>query len=296
MKIENYDTMHTPVLIKEVLEYLNIEPGDRIIDATINGGGHARAILEKFEDVKILGIEYDPKIFKNLEIKDSRLIAVNDSYVNLKKIVEEYDFQPDGILFDLGLSSWHYEKSGRGFSFLRDEYLDMRFNPESGEPDASQIINTSSKEELERIFREYGEERFSKQIANAIVRARKSKLIAKTSDLVEVIGQTVPKWYKRRKIHFATKTFQALRIAVNHELENVERGVKEAIDALKPGGRIVVISFQGLEDKIVKNIFREKAKAGIVRFIIKGTIKPSWEEKKNNPRARSAKMKVAEKV
>lgn len=293
---------HTPVLVKEVLEYLNIKTGAKIIDATINGGGHTKEILGKFPDVKILGIEYDPEIFKNLEIKDSRLTAVNDNYVNLKKIVEEYDFRPDGVLFDLGLSSWHYEKSGRGFSFLRDEYLDMRFNPESGEPDASQIINTSSKEELERILKEYGEEGFFHQIADQIIKTRKSKPIVKTSDLVQVIGQAVPEWYKHRKINFATKTFQALRIAVNHELENVERGVREAIDAIrpacagKPGGRIVVISFQGLEDKIVKNIFREKAKAGIIRFIIKGTIKPSWEEKKSNPRARSAKMKIVEKV
>jgi len=288
--------VHTPVLVKEVLEYLNIKTGAKIIDATLNGGGHARAILERFEDVKVLGIEYDPEIFKSLDIKDSRLTAVNDSYVNLKKIVERYDFRPDGVLFDLGLSSWHYEKSGRGFSFSRDEYLDMRFNPESGEPDASRIINTSSREELERILKEYGEEGFFHQIANQIVKARKSKPIIRTSDLVEIISQAVPEWYKHKKIHFATKTFQALRIAVNHELENVESGVREAIDALRPGGRIIVISFQGLEDKIVKNIFREKAKTGIIKFVIKGTIKPSWDEKKNNPRARSAKMKVAEKV
>lgn len=289
---------HTPVLIKEVLEYLNIKAGAKIVDATLSGGGHTRAILDKLEDVRVLGIEYDPEIFKNLDIKDDRLTAVNDSYVNLKKIIERYDFQPDGILFDLGLSSWHYEKSGRGFSFLRDEYLDMRFNPSesSGQIPAAEIINTYDKEELERILKEYGEEQFSHQIADQIIRARKSKAIVRTGELVEIINRAVPEWYKHRKINQATKTFQALRIAVNHELENVERGVREAIDVLKPEGRLVVISFQGLEDKIVKNIFKEKAKAEIVKFVIKGTIKPSWDEKKANPRARSAKMKVVEKI
>ena len=288
--------IHTPVLVKEVLEYLNIKEGSKIIDATINGGGHTKAILEKFNGVKILGIEWDPEIFKNLEIEEKRLVKGNDSYVNLKNIAEKYDFYPDGILFDLGLSSWHYEHSGRGFSFTRDEYLDMRFNPDSGESDAAKVVNTFSREDLEEIFRKYGEEQFSSQIADQIIAKRKVKPILKTSELVEAVSQSVPEWYKHKKIHFATKTFQALRVAVNHELENVEKGVRSAIELLKPGGRLVVISFQGLEDKIVKNIFKDKAKAGVVKFVVKGTIKPSWEESQRNPRSRSAKMKVIEKI
>lgn len=287
--------MHTPVLVKEVIEYLNIRPGAKIIDATVNGGGHSRAILEKYPDVKILGIEWDPEIFKNLNIEDDRFSKVNDSYVNLKNIVEQNDFSPDGIIFDLGLSSWHYE-SGKGFSFRKNEFLDMRFNPEVQKTTAADVVNNYSQADLEDLLRTYGEESFAGPIAKNIIRARKEKAIANTEDLVGVISDSVPEWYKHKKIHFATKTFQALRVTVNDELDNVRKGVCEAIDILNPGGRLVVISFQGMEDKIVKNIFRDKVKDKTVRFAFKGTVKPSWEETKSNPRARSAKMKVVEKI
>ncbi|MDP3697134.1 MAG: 16S rRNA (cytosine(1402)-N(4))-methyltransferase RsmH [Candidatus Taylorbacteria bacterium] len=292
-------------MLNEVIEYLNIGPGARVIDATLNGGGHTRGILEKFPDTEILGMEWDPDIIENLKLKikneklgnlESRLIIVNDSYINLKKIVEEHGFQPDGIIFDLGLSSWHYEKSGRGFSFMKNEPLDMRFNPQDSARTAADIINTASEEELEEILNLYGEEKFSRDIAKNIVKTRKIKLIIKTTELVETVMNAVPGWYKKRKIHPATKTFQALRVAVNGELENIEKGVLAAIDVLKNNGRLVVISFQGLEDKIVREIFKQKVKAGVVRWVVKGTIKPKWEEVKNNPRARSAKMKICEKI
>jgi len=290
-------SIHTSVLVKEVLEYLDIKEGSKIIDATINGGGHTRAMLEKFQDIEILGIEWDPEIYKNLKIDDKRLRVINDSYVNLKNIVEKHDFSPDGILFDLGLSSWHYEHSGRGFSFKRDEPLDMRYNPSTGSGQAAtEVVNTYSKEELEKIIREYGEEKFSKQIAESIVHARKQKPITTTGELVEVISDSVPFWYKKRKIHFATKTFQAFRIEVNAELKNVEKGVSSAIGVLGSGGRLAVISFHGLEDKIVRELFKKKAKEGVVKWVVKGTVKPKWEEIKNNPRARSAKMKIVEKL
>ena len=288
--------MHVPVLVKEVIEYLAIKPSAKIIDATINGGGHTRAILERSGDVRVLGIEFDPDIFKNLKIGDKRLTVVNDSYTNIRKIVEEHDFRPDGILFDLGLSSWHYEESGRGFSFKRNEILDMRFNPQVQTESAADIVNKYSENDLRELISSLGEEQFAGNIAKNIVRARKEKPVIMTDELVKVIGEAVPEWYKHKKIHFATKTFQALRIAVNHELENVEKGIRAAIEVLNPGGRLVVISFQGLEDKIVKNIFREKAKEGVVKLVVKGTIKPSWEEAKSNPRARSAKMKIVEKI
>ena len=294
--------MHKPVMLQEVIEYLDIRPGSKIIDATLNGGGHTRGILEKFPDTEILGIEWDPAIFQEFksEIRsskfESKIIVVNNSYVDLKKITEEYDFQPDGIIFDLGLSSWHYEKSGRGFSFMKNEPLDMRFNPQDSARTAADIINTASEEELEEILNLYGEEKFSKDIAKNIVKTRKIKPIIKTTELVETIMNAVPGWYKKRKIHPATKTFQALRVAVNGELENVEKGVLAAIDVLKNSGRLVVISFQGLEDKIVREIFKRKAKAGIIRWVVKGTIKPKWQEVKSNLRARSAKMKICEKI
>ena len=246
--------MHRSVMLNEVIEYLNIKPGAKIIDATLNGGGHTQGILEKYPDIKILGIEWDPDIFQEFQKTETarHIIAVNESYTELKKITEEQDFQPDGIVFDLGVSSMHYERSGRGFTFMKDEPLDMRFNPRSLSSTAADVINSSSQEELEKILSEYGEERLSREISKGIIQARKEKPIIGTSELVTVIENSVPGWYRHKKIHPATKTFQALRIAVNNELDNVEKGVLTAIDVLKSGGRLIVISFHGLEDKIVR--------------------------------------------
>lgn len=293
--------VHKSVMLSEVIEYLNPKPGDMMVDATLDGGGHATAIAERIApDGKVLGIELDEQLleetkFKILNLKFKNIIFVHGSYVNIKDIVRGYNFRPNGILFDLGLSSWHYEKSGRGFSFRKDESLDMRFNQRSGLT-AAEVVNTWSENEIEQILKEYGEEQFSGQIARSIISARKHKPIVSTNDLVEVISNSVPGWYKNKKIHFATKTFQALRVAVNDELNNVKRGISDAIDVLAPGGRLVVISFQGLEDKMVKEIFKERTKEGVVRFAVKGTVKPKWEEVKGNPRARSAKMKIVEKI
>ena len=288
--------VHVPVLVKEVIEYLQIKENDKVIDATLDGGGHALAILERFKEVKILGIEWDPELFKSLKLEDPRLINVNDSYVNLKNIVKDYDFEPDGILFDLGLSSWHYEESGRGFSFKRNEILDMRFNREVQTESAVDIVNKSSENELKELISSLGEEQFAGNIAKHIVQSRHEKPIITTEELVNVIGQSVPEWYKNKKIHFATKTFQALRVAVNDELGSIRKGLTLAIDVLKPGGRLVVIAFQGLENKIAKEVFKEKQKEGFIKFVIKKTIKPSWREQKENPRSRSAKMKIVQRI
>ncbi len=287
---------HVPVLLNEAIEYLNIHGKENIVDATLDGGGHTLAILEKFPEVRVLGIEFDPALFKSLQLNNERLIKVNDSYVNLKNVVKEYNFEPDGILFDLGLSSWHYEESERGFSFKRNEILDMRFNPEVQSESAADIVNKYSEDELKELISSLGEEQFAGNIAKNIVRQRREKPIIMTEELVNVIGSSVPEWYKHRKIHFATKTFQALRVKVNDEMGNVKKGVEAAIDVLKSGGRVVIISFQGLENKIVKEVFKEKAKEGAIELAVKGTIKPTWEEQKANPRARSAKMKVAQKI
>jgi len=294
--------IHTPVMLDEVIEYLNIKPGAKIIDATLDGGGHSAAILERTGFTgKVLGIEIDPELIlaAKLKIKNEKLknlVVVNDNYTNLKKIVTEYGFYPDGILFDLGVSFWHYEKSGRGFSFMRDELLDMRFNTKIETKTAADIVNTASREELEDILASYGEEKFASEISKNIVNFRKIKPVVKTSELAEIINNSVPGWYRHKKINPATKTFQALRIAVNDELDNVARGINAAVDVVNSGGRIVVISFHGLEDKIVREVFKRKAKEGIIRWVVKGTVKPKWEETKNNPRARSAKMKIVEKV
>lgn len=293
--------MHTSVLLHEVLEYLKPVAGGQYIDATLNGGGHARAILERImPNGKLVGIEWDIDIaarakqeFQN-SLYAENITVVNDSYVNMVQIAQQLNITPDGILFDLGLSSLHYE-SGRGFSFKGDEPLDMRFNTAAGVP-VSEIVNLYSVPEIEQILRDYGEEQFSRSIAEAIGINRKNKPIMTTQELVSIISVSVPEWYKQRKIHFATKTFQALRVVANDELANVKKGVEAAISILKPGGRLVVISFQGHEDKIVREIFKEHVKAGEIKQPIKGTTRPTWDEQKANPRSRSAKMKVAEKI
>lgn len=289
--------MHKPVLLKEVLQYLNPWPGQKFIDATINGGGHGLAIAEKIgPDGKLLGIEWDREIFKSLKFKIEKenlgnIVLINDSYVNLKKITEENSFaEADRILFDLGISSWHLE-SGRGFSFQKDEILDMRFNP-GLKVSALEIVNQWPKEELERIIREYGEESFARAIAEKIAEERKTGIIKTTGQLAETIKKAVPGWYANRRINPATKTFQALRMAVNHELENIETGLRAGLAVLKKGGRLAVISFHGLEDKVIKKVFLEEKRRGTIEIITKNVIRPGREEIKDNPRSRSAKLRV----
>lgn len=290
---------HIPVLLNEVLEYLKPKPGDKIIDATFSNGGHAKMIMEKIKpNGKLLGIELDTGLFDKSKEKFSgtkEIILVNDNYRNLKKIAEKNDFiGVDGILLDLGLSSWHFEESKRGFSFQKDELLDMRFS-ENSELVAREIINQWPPEAIEKILKEYGEEKFAKQISKAIIGARKKKPIIKTFELIEVIKNAVPFWYQRgRRLHFATKTFQALRIAVNDELGNLESVLKQLPEVLKKGGRGVLISFHSLEDRIVKQAFKEFKKAGIAEILTKKPIRPSEEEISSNSRSRSAKLRVFE--
>ncbi|HOK35310.1 MAG TPA: 16S rRNA (cytosine(1402)-N(4))-methyltransferase RsmH [Candidatus Pacearchaeota archaeon] len=295
--------VHIPVLVDEVIQYLNPKPNDNFIDATIDGGGHAIKILEKTEPKgKILGIDLDKKLLENLKFKiqnlklDDRLILVNDSFKNLKEITEKYNFKNiAGILFDLGMSSWHLEESKRGFSFQRNETLDMRFNS-SQELTAREVVNKWPEYKIEEVLREYGEERYSKRIAKTIVSERRKKPILTTFDLIEIIKKAVPKNYDRGRIHPATRTFQALRIATNQELENLKIALPQALEILENGGRIVVISFHSLEDRIVKNFFREKAKEGKLKILTKKPIRASEKEVQKNPRSRSAKLRAAIKL
>jgi 16S rRNA (cytosine1402-N4)-methyltransferase len=269
-----------------------------ILDCTLNGGGHAAAVVG--HGARVLGIEWDPVIagsfFTNRPELEGSVEVVNDSYVNLERICGDRHLVPDGILFDLGLSSLHYGASGRGFSFMRDEPLDMRFNPETNPLTAGRILNEQPVEELERILTEYGEEQFAGQIAAAVGLTRRAAPLRTTSELVALIEATVPPWYRHRKIHCATKTFQALRVAVNDELVNVLKGVAAAIRVLKPGGRLLVISFQGSEDKIVRELFKEQAKEGLIEWVTRKTIRPTWAQIKENPRSRSAKLKIVTKL
>lgn len=263
---------HVPVLLQEVITALQPGPGRKFIDATANGGGHTSALRKAGADV--LAIEWDPELAK-------RIGAVNDSYVNIVAIAKVHGFdQCDGVLFDLGFSSWQMDESGKGFSFQRDEPLDMRYGNQ-GET-AADILNSRSEEEIARILKEYGEERFDGRIARAIVEARP---LATTYDLVHAIERVV---HGRGKINPATRTFQALRIEVNHELENVQKGLEGAWEVIKPGGKLAVISFHSLEDRIVKNFLKQYTKTKVIRA--------AWEEIKTNRRARSAKLRVVERT
>jgi len=291
---------HTPVLLQEILEYLQLTTDQIVVDATLDGGGHAKAIADACPGIKILGIEWDPSLARTFFTRHPELLGIveviNDSYENLKKICDNKSVSPDRILFDLGLSSLHYEESGRGFSFLRDEPLDMRFNPETTAETAGHILNNATREELTKILSDFGEEQFAGQIAAAVAIARRTAPLRTTKELSDLINSAVPEWYRHRKIHPATKTFQALRIAVNHELENISKGIDAALSALKSGGRILVVSFHGLEDKIVREKFKEAVKNKIAQWVTRQTIRPTWEEIKKNPRARSAKLKIIEKL
>jgi 16S rRNA (cytosine1402-N4)-methyltransferase len=296
--------MHTPVLQKEILEALSPKPNENFIDATFGFGGHAIDILKKNRPSgKVIGIEIDPveiKQFKednnfNQDCTD-RLILLNDSYINISKIVEDNDLKINGVLFDLGLSSWHFEKSNRGFSFRKDEALDMRFNPEKNQLTAYEIVNYYKEDQIEQILREFAQEELSKIIAKNIVKARDVRPIRTTSELLQVIMNNLPRWYKRRKIHPATKTFQALRMATNDELETIRKGVGEAIKVLESNGKIAVISFHSLEDKIIKEMFRELEKENVIKIINKKPIIAKFGEVKINPRARSAKLRIATKI
>jgi 16S rRNA (cytosine1402-N4)-methyltransferase len=296
--------MHTPVLQKEIVEALSPKTNENFIDATFGLGGHAIDILKRIRPKgRVIGIEIDPieiKQFKednnfNQDCLD-RLVLVNDSYVNLSKITKENDLKINGVLFDLGLSSWHFEKSNRGFSFRKDEALDMRFNPEKNQLTAYEIVNYYKEDQIEKILREFAQEELSKIIAKNIVKARDVRPIRTTSELLQIIMNNLPRWYKRRKIHPATKTFQALRMAVNDELETIRKGVGEAIKITESNGRIAVISFHSLEDKIVKEMFRELEKENVIKIVNKKPITAKFNEVKINPRSRSAKLRIAIKI
>jgi 16S rRNA (cytosine1402-N4)-methyltransferase len=291
--------MHLSVLKNEVIEYLDPKPNENFIDCTFGEGGHALEILKRNGPRgKVLGIEVDRELFeicKSKFKKLKRLILVCDSYSNLKDIVQREKFgKISGILFDLGVSSWHLEESKRGFTFRKDEPLIMSYFQK--EKTAKDLINKLSEREICEILKKYGEERFAKKIAKEIVKERKKKPIETTFQLVEIIKRATPIWYQRKKIHFATKTFQALRIFVNEELENLKIALPQALEILEKGGRLVVISFHSLEDRLVKNFFKENEISGKLKILTKKPISPSQIEIKINKRARSAKLRAGEKI
>ena len=291
--------MHLPVLKQEVLKYLDPKSDQNFIDCTAGEGGHSLAILEKIKPGgKILAIDRDESNIEILKKKNFKnLITIEGNYCFLEKIIRKENFKKiSGVLFDLGMSSRHPDESGRGFSFRKNEPLDMRYSSQEKGITAWEIINQWPREDLEEIFKKYVEERLSKIIAQRIFEKRKKKTRNTTFDLIEIIQESIPNKFKGKKIHPATKVFQALRITVNQELENLKEVLPQAIEILEKEGKVVVISFHSLEDRIVKHFFKEKFKEGQVKILTKKPVIAGVEEIKNNPRSRSAKLRVVQKI
>jgi len=290
--------MHRTVLLNETIEGLNLNPKSLVIDCTFGGGGHSLEICKKYPGVKIIALDQDSSAFKNKKT-DYKIIFHNENFRSIERVLEKEGIeQADGIIFDLGLSSDQLENSGRGFSFLKNEPLLMtlKANPTSSDLTAQDVVNTWSEKNLSDIIYGYGEEKFSRKIAKGMVDARQKAKIETTFDLVKIISGAVPGLYKRGRIHFATRTFQAIRIAVNDELGALAEGLDKGFKLLKIGGRMSVISFHSLEDRIIKRFFREKVAVGEARLINKKVILASDNEVKNNPRSRSAKLRILEKI
>jgi len=292
---------HKPVLLKEVIDFLNIRKGRKYIDATLGGGGYSFEIVKR--GGVVLGIDQDKDAIEAVQSRiqnsefrvelEQNLILSHGNFRDVKNIAHLNNFEKvSGIVFDLGLSSYQIEQSGRGFSFLRDEPLDMRMNVSKAQLTASEIINKWSTDELYELFSKMGEERFSRTISNNIIRARRIKPIKTSSELARLVVESV---HDKRKMHPATKVFQALRIGVNEELVNLRMGIKEGFEILEKEGRMVVVSFHSLEDRIAKNNFRDFEREGSGKIITKKPILAKDEETSQNPRSRSAKMRVIEK-
>src|SRR3989338_402573 len=284
---------HIPVLLSKVIEGLNLKNDSTVVDATVNGGGHAREILKRIgQEGKLIGLDWDSGMVEKLQ-KDlggeKRVKLFHSNFSELEKVAGS--FRPDAILFDLGLSSLQLLASGRGFSFKADMGLKMTFDLNQ-RPNAEEFIRIAHVKDLEEVIRKYGEERFAGRIARAIAEYRAKKRITSAKELSEIILRVVP---RRGRINPATRTFQALRIYLNHELENLESGLAGAWKIVKPEGRIAVIAYHSLEDRIVKKFFKEKAKGEQGKLINKKPIVPNREEILENPRSRSAKLRIIEK-
>jgi 16S rRNA (cytosine1402-N4)-methyltransferase len=303
--------MHIPVLYKEIIHALQPQSGGRYVDGTLGAGGHARGILEACTpDGLLLGLDVDPQALalsrETLAPYEERTHLVQASYITIAQQLAALHWGAvDGILLDLGASSMQFDNAERGFSFMQDGPLDMRFGP-SAFQSAEDIVNTFDQKDLADLIFRYGEDRDSRKIARAIVMSRPLRT---TRELVAAIEKASPR--RGDRVHPATQTFQALRIAVNDELSSVEKTLPQAVSSLKPGGRCAIISFHSLEDRIVKEFFREQSKdifnppyeriyeeerKAVVKLITKKPIVASDEEIKDNPRARSAKLRVVEKI
>ncbi|MDO8425680.1 MAG: 16S rRNA (cytosine(1402)-N(4))-methyltransferase RsmH [bacterium] len=291
MAPQNDERVHVPVLLTEVMAQLALRPGDDAIDCTFGAGGYSRAMLAAIApDGKVLALDHDPAV--RAASVDDRLLFVHGSFKDITAIAGTYGFHaPRAIVADLGFSSLQLGDSNRGFSFQHDGPLDMRFDPTSAHLTAAELLATLPTNELERIIREYGEERHARAIANAIGAQRKRHPLTTTGALADLIAQTLP---RRGRIHPATRTFQALRIAVNDELGVLRSAIPQMLNLVVPGGCVAIVSFHSLEDRIVKQEFRAVVARGWGERITKKPIVPSAEELAANPRSRSAKLRVVQ--
>jgi 16S rRNA (cytosine1402-N4)-methyltransferase len=307
---------HQPVLLTEVLQHLKLPRGGIVVDATVGAGGHARGIIEALGKQGLLvGLDVDDKALdaaaKALAPFGQQIKLIRESYKNLDKVLTALSLgRVDAFLFDLGVASFQFDEAERGFSYRFDAPLDMRFDRRQ-KLTAFQVVNEYSEEELTRVIKEYGEERWAKKIAQEIVLKRAKKPIESTFELVELIRRAIPAPARRRGPHPARRTFQALRIEVNKELEGLGEAIRAAVRWLNPGGRVAVISYHSLEDRIVKQVFKELAKGcvcppdipkcvcekkALIKITTKRAVRPSPEEIEKNPKADSARLRVAERL
>ncbi|KKS44041.1 16S rRNA (cytosine(1402)-N(4))-methyltransferase [Candidatus Nomurabacteria bacterium RIFCSPLOWO2_02_FULL_42_17] len=291
---------HKPVLLKETIEGLAIEAGDVVVDCTVGLGGHSVEICRQFGNkIVLIGLDADEYAVKQAgaKLQNCNAAVFTANFRDLKKVLDELKVKKiNRVIFDLGLSSWQIEGSGRGFSFRRDEPLLMTFSSQNQGLTAHDAVNDWKEENLEIVIRGFGEERYARSIAKKIVEARKIRPIETTGQLVEIIRFAVPNAYRYGRVHFATKTFQALRIAINEELKSLELGLEQAFEKLASRGRIAVISFHSLEDRIVKKFFAGLARGKKAWLINKKPVMASEAELVLNPRSRSAKLRILEKI
>jgi len=288
-------------MLKEVISFLNLEPGDIVLDATVGGGGHAGEIMKKIRPGgRLIGIDADGSAIKiaenNLSGIEGSFKLINENFRNIDRVLSKENVKSlKAVLFDVGISSYQIEEKARGFSIKESARLDMRMDPRLNIT-AYDIVNRYKEKDLSDLIQRFGEERFHNKIARHIVEERSKKPIETTQDLAAIIHRAVGFRYQKSKIDPATRTFQAIRIAVNDELNALEEGLKKAISWLDIGARICVISFHSLEDRIVKHLFRGYASLGVLKVITKKPVRPSDGEVISNPRARSGRLRVAERI
>lgn len=296
--------IHIPVLLHESIEGLDLKEGDRVFEGTVGLGGHTEEIVKRIGQRGVyIGTDEDESALLHAEERLASYTTTKrfyrENFRNLDRVLDDAGYpEVDKILFDIGTSNLQLEASGRGFSWRRDDPLLMTFHsvPRKDALTAREIVNEWGEESIRDILKGYGEERFAYRIANAIIVAREKKPIETTGELAEIVTNAVPRFVRSGKIHPATKTFQAIRIAVNDELGALREGIAKGFARLVPGGRMAVISFHSLEDRIVKNFFKERKEEGYAVLITKRPIAPSEEECTRNPKSRSAKLRILEKT